>query len=99
MDYSANSQRGKELLKASNLPTEEPIVALTGNASNAKLFASTVNLIKKHSPYPTIDKVWTYSSLLPNHQQEKITLINEIKSKLNPEKLSYMQGIDSRNAN
>jgi len=96
-EYQLPSLQANRLLEKAGLPFTEPAIILLPNAQTSEALLSTLQSNLEEDPTPTIDRVTTFSSLLPRHQEEKLRLLSEIHAMLPPEVVATLRGVDSAN--
>jgi uncharacterized protein len=96
-EYQKPSLRAKQLLEKAGQPNALPAIIQLPDALTSELFLRTIQDRQEKDPSPTVDRVATFSSLLPRFQEEKLKILADIHAMLTPEVISTLRGVDSAN--
>lgn len=96
-EYQKPGREAARLLEKAGLPSTEPAILLIPDAETSEALLNTLQKQMAKDTTPTIDRIATFSSLLPRDQEQKIRLLDEIHSMLTPEIIASLQGSDSAN--
>lgn len=94
-EYNPNTAKAEALLRQTAYLRYDPIVVILPNSEQARNFYNRINRERKANPQTGISSVTIYQNLLPSNQQEKISLLKEIKSELDPSVLRVLSPSDS----
>jgi predicted RND superfamily exporter protein len=98
LEYQKPSRQAKALLEKSGIPAQEPAVVFTKGAEQSRMLVRQLQTNARTDSTRTIQRVVSFSSLLPVDQEAKLSLLSEIRQLLSPEVLSSLKGVDSVNA-
>ncbi len=94
-EFNPKTFEADELLSHTNFIKYDPVVVVLPSAEKVRTFYNRMNREIESNPDTKIRAVAVYQSLLPSNQQEKISLIREIRGKLDPEILKRLSPADS----
>ena len=94
-DYHPNTAKADSLLRETNYLNYDPIVVILPNSKTARSFYNRINRERESNPNSGIRAVAIYQNLLPSNQQEKLSLLTEIKNELDPSVLRALSPTDS----
>lgn len=94
--YNPNTTTADSLLKQTNYLHYEPIVAILPNAAEARSFYNKIRREQESNPATGIRAVAIFQNLIPSNQQEKISLLNEIRDEIDFDMLRRLSPADSQ---
>lgn len=94
-EFNPKTFEADELLSHTNFIKYDPVVVVLPSAEKVRTFYNRMNREIESNPDTKIRAVAVYQNLLPSNQQEKISLIREIRGKLDPEILKRLSPADS----
>lgn len=94
-EYNPKTFEADELLSHTNFLKYDPVVVVLPSAEKVRAFYNRMNREIETNPDTKIRAVAIYQNLLPSNQQEKISLIREIRGELDPEILKRLSPADS----
>jgi predicted RND superfamily exporter protein len=97
LEFPDQNPRAMELLEQSGELIGDPAVVLTPNKHLARRLEETLRKKMRTDSSPTIERIATFSSLLPADQEAKIEILDEIQSMLTPEVVSRLEGTNLKN--
>lgn len=94
-EYDPKTVEADELLSHTNFIKYDPVVVVLPSAEKVRTFYNWMNREIESNPDTKIRAVAIYQNLLPSNQQEKISLIKEIRGEIDPEILKKLSPADS----
>ncbi len=94
-EYDPKTVEADELLSHTNFIKYDPVVVVLPSAEKVRTFYNRMNREIESNPDTKIRAVAIYQNLLPSNQQEKISLIKEIRGEIDPEILKKLSPADS----
>ncbi len=96
-EYQKPSARAQQLLEKAGIPSTAPAIVLLPNKHASAALQTTLQNQMETDETPTIDRVATFSSLLPRNQEKKLAILADIRHMLTPEIIASLHGVDSAN--
>mgnify|MGYP002621576918 CR=1 FL=1 len=94
-EYNPNTAKAEALLRQTDYLRYDPIVVILPNSEQARNFYNRINRERESNPQTGIRSIAIYHNLLPSNQQEKLSLLKEIKSEIDPNMLHALSPSDS----
>lgn len=89
-EYNPDTAVADSLLSQTNFLRYDPIVVILPSEEKVREFYNRTNRSIESGKLSTIRSVAVYQNLLPSNQQEKISLLKEIRQELDPEILKKL---------
>ncbi len=94
-EYNPGTVKADTLLSHTNFVKYDPVVVVLPSEENVRTFYNRMNREIESNPDTKIRTVAVYQNLLPSNQQEKISLLRQIRESLDPEMLKRLSPADS----
>ena len=94
-EYNPGTVKADTLLSHTNFVKYDPVVVVLPSEEKVRTFYNRMNREIESNPDTKIRTVAVYQNLLPSNQQEKISLLRQIRESLDPEMLKRLSPADS----
>lgn len=94
-EYNPGTVEADSLLGHTDFRRYDPVVVILPSAEKVRTFYNRMNREIESNPDSKIRSVAIYQNLLPSNQQEKLSLLREIRGDLDPEILKKLSPADS----
>lgn len=94
-EYNPGTVKADTLLSHTNFVKYDPVVVVLPSEEKVRTFYNRMNREIESNPDTKIRTVAVYQNLLPSNQQEKISLLRQIRESLDPEMLKRLSPSDS----